>query len=165
MIPESHPNGFARFIKIAALPMSLLLLASLNLLIGVACQETAPSSPKGMVLPQGDIQHGRQAFVDLKCYSCHEVAGLEKELPRPSATPAVDVVLGGLAMREPTDGELLTAILNPPHELYPGGEEERITIDGTSRMANYNDMITAQQLIDLVAFLHDRYETARSATD
>jgi hypothetical protein len=116
-------------------------------------------------LPQGDADRGQQAFVDLKCHSCHEVAGLEEVLPRPTATPLVDVVLGGLAMREPTDGELLTAILNPPHELYPGGEEARITVEGTSRMTNYNDVITAQQLIDLVAFLHDRYETARPETD
>ncbi|HEX9724045.1 MAG TPA: cytochrome C, partial [Vicinamibacteria bacterium] len=94
-----------------------------------------------------------------------EVAGLEKVLPPPSASPLVDVVLGGLAVREPTDGELLTAIVNPPHELYPGGEEVRITTDGTSRMANYNDIITAQQLIDLVAFLHARYETVQPATD
>jgi hypothetical protein len=118
-----------------------------------------------MVLPGGNVEHGQQAFVDLKCHSCHGVAGLEQELPRPSATPEVDVVLGGLAMREPTDGELLTAIVNPQHQLYPGGEAARITIDGTSRMANYNDVITAQQLIDLVAFLHDRYETTRPETD
>jgi hypothetical protein len=112
-------------------------------------------------LPEGDVEQGRQAFVDLKCYTCHEVAGLERELPSPTATPVTDVKLGGVAMREPTDGELVTSIINPPHELYPGGEEERITSGGVSRMANYNEVITMQQLIDLAAFLHDRYETAR----
>lgn len=124
------------------------------------CQETGPHSPRGLALPEGDVARGQQAFVDLKCYACHEVAGLEDELPLPTADPLVDVVLGGLAVREPTDGELVTAIINPPHDLYPGGEEERITSAGESRMALYNELITAQQLIDLVAFLHDRYETA-----
>ena len=126
------------------------------------CQETGPHAPRGFALPEGDARRGQQAFVDLKCHTCHEVAGLEDELPRPVATPVTDVKLGGLAMREPTDGELVTSIINPPHELYPGSdEEERITSGGESRMANYNEVITAQQLIDLVAFLHERYETAR----
>lgn len=116
---------------------------------------------RGFALPAGDVERGQQAFVDLKCYTCHEVEGLENELPRPTANPVVDVKLGGLAMREPTDGELVTAIINAPHDIYPGGEEERITVDGSSRMANYNEIMTTQQLIDLVAFLHARYETAR----
>lgn len=149
-----HPSGLAQLIAVVFL-MALVF----------GCQEAGSSSPRGMVLPEGNVEHGQQAFVDLKCHSCHEVEGLEEELPRPSALPTVDVVLGGLAVREPTDGELLTAIVNPQHQLYPGGEAARITIDGTSRMANYNDVITAQQLIDLVAFLHDRYETTRRATD
>lgn len=142
-----------------------LLPAAFLAFLWVGCQGTEERAARGMVLPAGDVDRGQQAFVDLKCNSCHVVAGLEKEMARPTATPEVDVVLGGLAMREPTDGELLTAILNPPHELYPGGEQERITMDGSSRMANYNEVITAQQLIDLVAFLHARYETARPATD
>jgi len=131
----------------------------------VGCQGAEERAARGMVLPAGDVERGQQAFVDLQCNSCHVVAGLEEEISRPTAMPEVDVVLGGLAVREPTDGELVTAILNPPHELYPGGEEARITVEGTSRMTNYNDVITAQQLIDLVAFLHDRYETARPETD
>ena len=121
------------------------------------CQETGPS--RGFALPAGDPAAGQQAFVDLKCYTCHEVEGLEDELPRPTATPVVGVTLGGVASREPMDGELLTSILNPSHEIYPAGVEEEITSGGESRMANYNDVITAQQLIDLVAFFHERYVT------
>lgn len=157
MVPETRPNKFAWRLAAA------FVIASVALAPG--CQQPESSSPRGMVLPAGSVEQGKQAFVDLSCDSCHEVAGLENELPRPTATPMVDVVLGGLAVREPTDGELLTAILNPPHELYPAGEEERITVDGKSRMTNYNDVITAQQLLDLVAFLHDRYETARPDKD
>jgi len=133
------------------------------MLIGLlfsGCTESGSHSPRGFALPEGDAEHGREAFVELKCYTCHEVAGLEDELPRPTATPVTGVKLGGIAMREPTDGELVTSIVNPSHALYPAGEKERITTDGESRMANYNEIITAQQIIDLVAFLHERYETA-----
>ena len=126
--------------------------------LAYGCQEPGP--PRGFDLPDGDIDQGRAAFEELKCHVCHEVSGLEDAFPRPVAQPLVDVKLGGLAMREPADGELVTSIINPSHAIYPAGEEWRMISGEESRMANYNEVITAQQLIDLVAFLHDRYETA-----
>jgi hypothetical protein len=122
-------------------------------------------SARGFELPEGDAGRGREAFVALRCSSCHEVAGLEDELPRPVATPETGVKLGGLAMREPSDGELLTSIVNPSLHLYPAGETERITSGSGSRMANLNEAMTVQNLIDIVAFLHERYETATSKTE
>lgn len=140
----------------------MILLASL----AWACKpgaEAQTQSARGFALPEGDAASGRQAFEDLKCFTCHEVAGLEDELPRPTATPVVDVKLGGLAMREPEDGELVSAIINPSHQIYPGGEKERVTSGSGSRMANLNAAMTVQQLIDLVAFLHQRYETVQES--
>jgi mono/diheme cytochrome c family protein len=113
-------------------------------------------------LPDGDVAQGQQAFSDLRCYTCHEVDGLEDELPRPTATPVTDVPLGGLAMRKPSDGELVTSIVNPSHQIYPG-EEERVMSGGQSRMANLNEVMTVQQLVDIVAFLHDRYRTTETS--
>ena len=66
-------------------------------------------------------------------------------------------------MREPTDGELATSIINPSHRLYPAGEKERIVSGNESQMANLNEVMTVQQLIDIVAFLHERYETLEEA--
>jgi hypothetical protein len=122
--------------------------------------EEESRSPRGFALPDGgDAARGKEAFVALRCTSCHEVAGLEGELPRTTANPETDVKLGGLAMREPADGELLTSIVNPSHQIYPAAEEDRITSDEGSRMANLNEVMTVQQLLDLVTFLHERYET------
>jgi hypothetical protein len=121
--------------------------------------EEEENSERGFELPDGDAARGREAFVTLRCTACHEVEGLEDELPRPVATPDTGVKLGGLAMREPSDGELLTSIVNPSHQLYPAGEEERMVSGEGSRMANLNEAMTVQHLIDLVAFLHERYET------
>lgn len=133
------------------------------------CHEPSLTSeeklPRGFELPDGDPVRGREAFVALRCSSCHEVAGLEDELPRPVATPATGVELGGLAMREPSDGELVTSIVNPSRHLYPAGEAERITSGSGSRMANLNESMSVQNLIDIVAFLHERYETAKSKTE
>jgi hypothetical protein len=122
-------------------------------------------SPRGFEFPEGDADRGREAFVVLRCSSCHEVAGLEDELPCPVATPATGVELGGLGMREPSDGELVTSIINPSRHLYTAGEAERITSGGGSRMANLNESMKVQNLIDIVAFLHERYETAKSKTE
>ena len=135
---------------------------ALTLLAGFffACETAPQHSPRGFSLPEGNAQRGQQAFVELKCYSCHEVDGLEDTLPAPTASPQTDVVLGGLSMREPTDGELVTSIINASHQLYPGGEEERVTTGDESRMADYNEMITIQQVIDRVAFLQAQYKTA-----
>jgi hypothetical protein len=123
---------------------------------------TEEKSSRGFELPDGDPERGREAFVALRCYSCHEVAGLEDELPRPVANPVTGVKLGGFAMREPSDGELLTSIVNASRHLYPAGEEERITSGSGSRMANLNESMSVQALIDIVAFLHQSYETVKS---
>jgi len=122
-------------------------------------------STRGFELPDGDPARGREAFVALRCSSCHEVAGLEDDLPRPVATPDTGVKLGGLAMREPSDGELVTSIVNPSRHLYPAGEPERIESGSGSRMANLNEAMSVQNLIDIVAFLHERYATAKSNTE
>jgi hypothetical protein len=116
-------------------------------------------SSRGFELPDGDAARGREAFVALRCHTCHQVAGLEDELPSPVANPETGVKLGGIAMREPTDGELVTSIVNPSIHLYPAGELERITSGSGSRMANLNEAMSVQALIDIVAFLHERYET------
>ena len=44
--------------------------------------------------------------------------------------------------------------------LIPGREQERIaSATGGSRMANYAELMTVQQMIDFVAFLHSSYST------
>ena len=53
----------------------------------------------------------------------------------------------------------MTSIVNPSHRLagrYSDGPVS--TPDGKSLMRNYNDVMTVNQLIDLVAFLQANYE-------
>ena len=142
---------------------STILLGLFGWALATGCsptQEEEARSPRGFALPEGDVQRGQEAFVDLRCTTCHEVDGLEDELPRPTATPVTGVKIGGLAMREPTDGELLTSIINPNHRLYPETEQQNVTSGGESRMADLTSVMTVEQMLDLVAFLHDRYRTA-----
>jgi hypothetical protein len=135
--------------------MRTLLLVVLAGVLIAGCGE---KSGFGFRLPDGDAMRGREAFVALRCNACHHVAGLD--LPR-QGTGAADVALGGETIRVKTYGELVTAIINPSHRIAPGYPESRVTsADGQSLMAlaYLNDVMTVQQLIDLVAFLQSRYE-------
>jgi mono/diheme cytochrome c family protein len=136
---------------------SLSTLACAAALGACAAGCSGVKSPAGFSLPDGDVEAGRRAFVDLGCARCHEVSGLE--LPgRPSGLPE-PVVLGGEVLYTRTDGELVTAIIDPSHALARGYPREAIESGGKSRMKDYSDILTARQLIDLVAFLHSRYKT------
>ena len=51
-------------------------------------------SASGFRLPDsGDAERGRQAFVDLRCYGCHAVEGID--LPAADANVPTVVTLGG----------------------------------------------------------------------
>jgi hypothetical protein len=80
------------------------------------------------------------------------------ELPAPQSPGPVTVVLGGETQTIKTYGELVSSVINPSHKLIRGYPEEEVSQDGKSLMTVYNDRMTVQQLIDLVAFLQSKYE-------
>lgn len=116
----------------------------------------SPESPFGFRLPDGDPAAGRQAFVDLRCNACHEVAGVSIEYLEGAAR----VPLGGKTAHVRTHGELVTSIINPSHKIAPPHRDSGATPEGQSLMtyAYLNEVMTVQQLVDLVAFLQPTYE-------
>jgi hypothetical protein len=72
---------------------------------------------------------------------------------------APNVELGGVTTRVHTYGELVTSIINPTHKIAPRYPRDQITSGGESVMAlaYLNDVMTVQQLVDLVAFLETTY--------
>lgn len=116
-----------------------------------------PESAVGFRLPDGNADRGLEAFADLQCHACHSIEGLEL---RYLGTGAADVKLGGTVTRVKTYGELVTSIINPSHKLTPGYRPDEISTDGESLMmlAHVNEIMTVQQLIDVVAFLQDQYQ-------
>ena len=117
---------------------------------------TGPRSSSGFRLPEGDVARGRAVFVEMRCHACHEVAGTE--MPRPVAEPAVPVRLGGVVPSYRTDGDLVTAIINPSHRITGGKDEGVVTSGGRSRMGDFSEVMTVRQLVDVVAFLQSRYD-------
>jgi len=139
----------------------ITIVVSIAVLLGTATAcNSGRHSAAGFRLPaNGDVARGKAAFVSFGCNGCHEVSGVD--LPQPTVQPPVIVALGGEVPRQMTDGYLVTSIINPSYELaaYP---KEQITVNGKSRMPDYIDRLTVQQLNDLVAFLQSRY-TVRQA--
>ena len=120
-----------------------------------AC-DMGPPSGFGFSLPQGDVEAGEQAFVEFNCTDCHSVVG--REDLRESIKPEMTVSLGGEAPRIQTYGQLVTSIINPSHKISQKYSAEAVAENGTSKMRNYNDVLTVAELIDLVAFLQAQYE-------
>jgi sulfur-oxidizing protein SoxX len=136
-----------RFVK------HLLILSSLAALLA-ACSP-APESPRGFRLPDGDAASGQQAFLDLQCHACHKLPGVE--LPTINIAAPVTVMLGGPVTRVKTYGELVTAIINPSHKLIKRYPKDEVSSDGQTFMPNMNELMTVSQLVNLVAYLQDKY--------
>jgi sulfur-oxidizing protein SoxX len=117
-----------------------------------------PRSPWGFRLPDGDADKGQVLFVELQCNTCHTIAGLE--IDAPAEAGPVAVVLGGPVARVKTYGDLVSSIINPSHKLIRSYPKDEISDDGESLMVVYNETMTVQQLIDLVAFLQQQYKVA-----
>ena len=138
-------------------PMLRLISLVVCVLFLHACGSD-PKSPWGFRLPDGNAVKGQALFVELQCNACHTIAGLE--LAAPAQRGPVAVVLGGPVARVKTYGDLVSSVINPSHKLIFNYPEEKIARDGESRMRIYNETMTVQQLIDLVAFLQPQYKVS-----
>lgn len=131
---------------------------TLMLLLLVACGDKETKMAKGFALPKGDIEKGKQAFVDMNCHKCHTVSG--EKLPELSSLPLVQLQLGGQVRKIKTYGQLVTSIINPKHVISEeyikklGLENEE---DAATIMLPVNDQMTVSQMIDIVEFLNSRY--------
>jgi hypothetical protein len=131
------------------------IILAIIVVLAASCN-TSRQSAAGFRLPSsGDAERGRVAFIELKCYQCHEVPGLT--LPSREATSTRPVPLGGETDRIVTDGYLVTAIINPSWAIARFPAAKPIGDRGKSRMPEHSDNITVRQLTDIVAFLQSRY--------
>jgi hypothetical protein len=134
----------------------LILLGLLAVLaVTSGCAPESGSSGE-YYLPEGSAGNGQKAFVSLECTACHRVQG--HDLPAPQTNGPMMVILGGGVTKVRTYGELVTSIINPSHRLARGFPTEEVSEDEQSRMTVYNELMTVQQLIDLVAFLQAEYD-------
>ena len=118
----------------------------------LACAPSAVETPEYkatmLILPEGQPEAGREAFVSLGCTSCHTVAW-DEDLPAPvSASPGPEL---GLDVAKLGPGSLATSIVVPSHQV---AEKYRSPTGGdVSRMTDYSRVMTIRQLADIVAYL------------
>ena len=108
---------------------------------------------KALVYQKEISQRVKRCFMQYKCQACHALKGYEDE----SLIKEFDtlVPLGGTSAIIKTYAQLVTSVINPSHKFAPRNksiEEKLINDDGSSKMRLFNDVMTVQELIDLVAF-------------
>ncbi len=126
---------------------------------GVAMLTTSctrsPQSAAGFHLPEGDLDRGKAAFVELGCNACHRIADTESSPI--GLNPEQVVELGGEILWVKTYGQLVSSIIDPSHEIATKYRETGMDAEGESLMHCFNDVMTVQQLVDLVTYLESRY--------
>src|SRR5574337_1996737 len=122
-------------------------------------QQPRLATPKGwrFTIPAGDHHAGRQVFADFECFKCHEVAG--EAFPAPKAEQGdVGPALSGMGAMHPTE-YFVETMIDPNASVawrikhHKDEQKGYLGADGKSKMPSYNDTMTVQQLIDLVAYL------------
>ena len=107
-------------------------------------------TPKGwkFTWPKGDPVRGREAFAKFECYACHEVKG--ETFPAPNETGKVGPELAAMAPLHEAE-YFAESIINPSAVIEKG--KGYAAPDGSSKMLSFNDSMSVQEAIDLVAFL------------
>jgi mono/diheme cytochrome c family protein len=116
----------------------------------------ASYSSFGFPIERGDIDEGRQAFIDHQCHQCHSVAGVR--LPELAGASPPILELGGEAAL--SFAELVTSIIDPNHIISERYREQlrlNAVVPLESPMPTpHMETMSVRQLIDLVTFLDSR---------
>lgn len=129
------------------LRMFILLGASI---CSTSCNEEA----RGFALPQGDIKAGKATYERLECNACHSISGIKWN----GGVDSLNIYLGGEVSARKSYGELVTSVINPSHKIAESYKQITTDSVGHSKMKNYNEVMTVQELIDLVTFLQSEYK-------
>jgi L-cysteine S-thiosulfotransferase len=133
----------------------VMLFACMGL---ISCKQES----RGFVLPDGNIEKGKELFSSLKCTDCHSIADIAWTGSKMEGDP--EVKLGGQVTSMKMYGELVTSVINPSHKISQKYlHEQQLTMpEGSSKMESkrYNEFMSVQDLVDLVAYLQSEYKLA-----
>jgi len=100
-------------------------------------------------IPKGDVSDGREAFIKMECFSCHNIDG--EKFPKGDKDPAkVGPDLTGMGAMHGDGAYFFESIVNPNRVILKGPGYIK---NGLSIMPNYSTSITLQEAVDLVAYL------------
>ena len=120
-----------------------------SLFVLLACDNDS----RGFALPEGNIENGKVTFIELGCNYCHSTSDVE----RLDFGEDVNLILGGEVKVGKSYATLVTSIIYPEHTIAPAYKRTAEDKEKT-KMKNYNDVMTVQQLVDLVTYLKEEYK-------
>ena len=127
-------------------------------LIAVVFLSGCDPKPQAFALPPGDAEAGRATFVSIGCNYCHRIQG---KVELAEGESEWTHTLGGPVTKVKSYADLVTSIINPSHKLAPRYKAKATT--DKSPMPTYNDIMTVEELIDVVTFLEGTYSVVRPA--
>jgi len=130
-----------------ALALATLVAAGVAAPSGHAQHHGTPPGWK-FGLPKGDPARGRRAFEKFECYKCHEVKGETFPAAQDTENVGPELAMMG-AMHE---AEYFAESIVTPSKVVESGKGYAAP-DGSSKMPSFNDAMTVQELVDLVAYL------------
>lgn len=138
---------------------STACISGIALLCSLLISACSPKedSPKGFILPPGDSMAGQTTFAALGCVNCHTVDGVSFTDSSRLFKPELIVPLGGSQPLAKTYGQLVTAIIHPNAAILQENKDY-VDADGNSLMPDYTEVMTVEQMTDLVTFLQDHYD-------
>ena len=154
----SVKNKFKALCRLPNYLMGFVLLYG-GLLIS-SCNDQA----HGFALPEGDIEKGKATFQRLTCNECHHISDIEWK----GGSDNLKILLGGETSTPKSYGDLVTSVINPSHKIARSYKEQTTALtteEGLSKMKNYNEVMTVQELVDLVTFLQSEYKVRTPPTD
>ena len=125
-----------------------------------SCNEQA----RGFALPAGDIEEGKATYKKLACNECHSISEIEWK----GGIDSLKIHLGGEVSAQKSYGDLVTSVINPSHKIARAYKQKNTTDTtkiGLSMMKNYNEVMTVQELVDLVTFLQSEYKVSIPSTN
>lgn len=135
------------------LPNYLLMLI---LLCGCMFINSCNEQARGFALPEGNIEEGKATYMRLACNECHSIS----EIAWKGGNDNLNIQLGGEVTSKKSYGDLVTSVINPSHKIAPRYKQKNATETNEaehSKMKNFNDTMTVQELIDLVSYLQSEY--------
>ena len=112
----------------------------------------------GLALPAGDADDGFDAFAELGCHQCHRVEGVEFDVAVAAAGGVgPDLTsIGAIQTRAYLTESIVTpstVLVGDPAGAEPGSPTSYQQAAGTSKMPEYQALMTLGQLQDIVEFL------------
>lgn len=173
MMPQWFRIGALGIAGLVSVPLFVALPALAQHSHGVSGASPAPPAPTGesprsvrigmdelhkaggvppgwrFAWPAGDARKGREAYVKLECYQCHEVKGESFPAFTPDPTRR-GPGLTGVGSHHPAE-YFAESILNPNAVIVTG--PGHTGPDGLSIMPDFRDSLTLAETIDLVAYI------------